>query len=295
MSTLTWYGDNEGELLSEVGKKQVLIARAGYDDYVIFGDAYKISSGFYGGNDIIMSKAGQVSNNFYGDVFELRDSYGGDDKIFGGGNFSSNLLYGDAHYLSSSSGGNDLIKGGGAGSMNQLLGDALTMDKFGEELSRGGDDILKGGAENSFNYIYGDARYVNETLCGNDILIAGGQYSFNYLFGDSESGGVARGGDDRLESGEGKDYLYGDFFVINENLVRGSDIFVFYANNGTDVIKDFVIGQDKIELSGISGFANFSDLEIAEIDGSSEIRFSADDAIIVASVVGLQAGDFIFS
>jgi len=53
---LTWYGDTDGELQSEEGKR-ALIVRADYDDYVNFANAYKLSSGFYGGDDIIMSKA----------------------------------------------------------------------------------------------------------------------------------------------------------------------------------------------------------------------------------------------
>lgn len=56
MSTLIWYGDVDEELTAREGKKQVLIARNDYTEYVIYGDSGAIYNGSRGGNDIIMGK-----------------------------------------------------------------------------------------------------------------------------------------------------------------------------------------------------------------------------------------------
>ncbi len=150
---------------------------------------------------------------------------GGSDSIYGGsGNDALNGDYRDSNP------GADLIMGN-AGD------DFIYADSGNDSLFGGsGNDILAGmdGADS----IVGDAN--NDTLDGD----AGN---------DSMNGGT---GNDGLTGGSEKDILTGG---------TGNDTFIFNAvteagttATATDVITDFVIGQDKINLSAIDAFASSS-------------------------------------
>jgi Ca2+-binding RTX toxin-like protein len=107
-------------------------------------------------------------------------------------------------------GGNDIIE---AGNGNDILaGNNGSDDLYGG----GGEDILKGGR-------------------GNDWLI-GGQGD-DVLFGGA--------GHDYLEGGDGNDILYGS----NRSDYDGdSDLFAFDNDDGSDQVRKFEIGLDKIAL-----------------------------------------------
>jgi serralysin len=69
-------------------------------------------------------------------------------------------------------------------------------------------------------------------------------------------------GNDILNDGAGADYLYGGAGKDTLSGGSGNDTFTFKAVSessktatSTDLITDFVIGQDKISLSGIDAFA----------------------------------------
>ena len=109
--------------------------------------------------------------------------------------------------------------------------DVLEADDDGDRLDGGdGDDILTGGA-------------------GDDILLG-------------------REGDDTLRGGDGDDYLSGG--GGNDTLYggEGADTFAFVAGNGADVVGDFSVAGDLIDLSGFAGITGFGDLTITgESDG----------------------------
>ena len=132
----------------------------------------------------------------------------------------------------------------------------------GEEVIYGldGDDTLAGGFGNDL--IFGNAGAdllrgdLNEVLPtrndGGDDLIYGG-------YGNDQIDG--KGGDDTLYGNEGDDYIlgntgkdiiyggYGNDTLVGDDLYhsRGSDTFVL-DTEGTDVILDFTVGEDLIEL-----------------------------------------------
>lgn len=91
------------------------------------------------------------------------------------------------------------------------------------------DDIIhaKGG---------GDTIYANG---GNDTLR--GEDGDDVMFGGD--------GDDIIVGGPGDDFMLGE---------AGADIFVFNDNDGEDWIDDFEVGVDKIDLRGVAGLSNFS-------------------------------------
>ena len=151
------------------------------------------------------------------------------------------------------------------------------------------DDVINGGQANSVSatgysgndqisgsggqdYLAGNDG--NDTIAGsggNDILLGNagkdlleGGSGGDWLFGGTGIDTIFGGnGNDILNDGAGTDYLYGG--AGKDTLSGGSDndTFTFKAVSessktatSTDLITDFVIGQDKISLSGIDAFAS---------------------------------------
>ncbi len=310
--TITEAGDNIDTLNGIKAKNQLITAEGDYQTYFLYGDAINLINGARGGNDVIIGMSilnnqnNKVSNQICGDGYLLQKSLGGNDQIFGGNSVFENFLIGDSFSMLGSKGGNDYLKGGDNAISNLIFGDASEMNgEINSDglmiSSRGGNDILIGGV-NSINQLCGDSLQLMFTTCGNDLLISGDVddgflNAENFLIGDAifvYSEGVI-GGNDRLISGTGRDSMWGDFFTISSVAAFGNDTFVFKSNNGADTIYDFHIGEDKIELSGIIGIDDFTDLQISEFSGSSLITVGIDNTIQVNRVTGLQAEDFIFS
>ena len=91
-------------------------------------------------------------------------------------------------------------------------------------------------------------------------------------------------GDDRLVGGADNDVLFGQ---------QGEDTFVFFANSGNDVIRDFEDGIDTIEFRG--AVDSFADLTL-EQSGTSVIITSDNGVITVRNmdIADLTVDDFTF-
>ncbi|NJO75495.1 MAG: hypothetical protein HC833_18045 [Leptolyngbyaceae cyanobacterium RM1_406_9] len=142
--------------------------------------------------------------------------------------------------------GNDIIFGGDGDDV--LRGDRNTASSGGP----GGDDIIYGGA-------------------GNDRI--GGKAGNDRLFGGE--------GDDRLWGDDGDDLLYGG--AGNDVLIggRGRDTFVLAAGEGTDLIRDFKVGEDLIDLTeGLS----FGDLSVTQNRGRTLIGFENETLAVLSGV-----------
>ncbi|MGA8896956.1 MAG: calcium-binding protein, partial [Planktothrix agardhii] len=147
----------------------------------------------------------------------------------------------------------------------QLLGDAgkniVVGDKLGQTIALGqGDDEAHGGAA-------GDILYGGK----DDDLLFGNQENDN-LFGDLGNDNLYGGqGDDFLDGGEGDDHLFGD--VGNDILIggKGRDRFYIGANQGVDIINDFTLGEDQIQLTG--GLI-FEELQITTVSGNTIIKLA---------------------
>ncbi len=297
MSDYVWNGDGVQELDGVKAKSQKIFLPGGYTTYYVSGDSPTMENHAKGGNDLIVGGQSAFGNYFYGDALEMFDSIGGNDRLIGSESAYNNWLIGDAVTLTSSKGGNDVLIGGTNASVNELFGDAYALIGIQEQLSYGGNDVLVAGAENSENYLHGDGRTVIDAVCGNDLLLGGDANTTNHLYGDGLYGGDnVWGGNDRLVSGTGVDLMWGDVGdYLGDNMNFGHDTFVFKGNNGTDTIYDFRTGDDKIELSGIAGIDDFSDVQISESGGNSIITLGTDDTVTIVGVTNLQAQDFVFS
>ncbi len=299
------YGDTTG-ILEARAKAQHLRGVDGEDNYV-YGDAYLIENS-KGGNDVLTGGSNSYFNVLYGDAFQMSYSQGGNDTLTGGASSSYNLLHGDASQMYESQGGNDVINGAAESILNLLYGDAANM--YG---SKGGNDILTVGSNSYFNYVYGDAFQMSDSQGGNDILIAGSNLmsgafvTINFLVGDALYNffGKTICGNDRLISGAGNDYIWGDIGFSDyagspidlTRVTTGQDVFVFSTNNGYDTIHDFRQGEDKIELQDI-GVDSFDALMAASHlsqDSMNSVITFGDNTITVIGVTELTAADFLFT
>lgn len=137
--------------------------------------------------------------------------------------------------------GNDTINGRGR---NEVIkgyeGDDRLNGWGGNDRLEGddGSDVLVGGG--GIDELFGGDE--NDTLHGN----LGGDFLFGEAGDDTLNGGV---GDDYMDGGAGDDVLIGHL---------GQDTFVF--SQGADIVRFFVAGDDKIDLSSEGAISDFADL-----------------------------------
>lgn len=187
--------------------------------------------------------------------------------------------------------GNDTIDGG-AGNYDGAI--------YNRDYDRGGRgkitaDLSKGYAIDGFG---------DRDILKNIEELQGGKAN-DTLIGDSKSRNVLRGGDgndtlrgnggaeDRLEGQVGTDTLIGtkgtkDFFVFRD---RGGQ------NLGTDTVKAFTDGEDKIHFRNFSKIDSISDLKITQsTDGTDAIITFSHGKIIIEDIkiAKLTASDFLF-
>lgn len=212
-----------------------------------------------------LDPSGQFSGSIENDTIEIEDindtvSYrilglSGEDSIFGAQ--GKDVLFGMD--------GNDIVYG--------LSEDDIIYGNEGNDTLQGdlGNDILYGGQGNDFltaggtfnaddkgSFLYGNL--------GDDTIIGSSSDSFKYPFGlfggqgkDSLRGGS---GDDTISGDRGQDILAGgggnDTLIIGKT-ANASEIPTGTEN--TDLILDFINGEDKIGLVGVT----FEQLLISEI------------------------------
>ena len=152
-----------------------------------------------------------------------------------------------------------------------LGNDLLTAD-FGEDQlfgGRGDDDLRADGAN---DYLDGGV--------GNDRLVGGN-------------------GSDRLWGGANNDVLFGGFAFLNGDGLRDEFIFKSIANGGGgfDIIRDFDIGIDKLDMTE-SGYTNGTDVLADAYDVGSDVFIDFDFGGIVridnVSKGDLTVDDFLF-
>ncbi len=150
-----------------------------------------------------------------------------DAEIIKGKNKAEVLKGGKGEDVIYGLGGNDTVAGG--------LGDDLIFGNAGADVLRGDcNRVLPTVKNGGSDIIYGG--YGNDRIDGK-----GGD---DHLYGEAGDDYIlANVGDDTIAGGEGNDTLAGDDLYFN----RGSDTFVF-ASGGTDVILDFSVEKDLIQL-----------------------------------------------
>ena len=115
-------------------------------------------------------------------------------------------------------------------------------------------------------------------------------YQDEYTGTDSDETVEGGGGDDTITGLGGDDTLTGN---------EGADTFVFGSGHGSDTITDFTVDTDRIDLTGLTGITQFSDLTISDnSDGNAVIDLSAHGGgsitLTGVSTSALDADDFVF-
>lgn len=218
------------------------------------------------------------------------------------GTDDDDVLVGDALNLAAGEkGGNDQITGGLGDDI--LYGDAGDQDDtnppFGNGVldgATGGRDRISGGAGS--DSIQGDGqRMINNAVGGNDILF--GDDGDDYIFGDAYQGeSGSRGGNDKIYGGNGDDFLFGDFAIDDGTTFGGKDLLVggagndiFFLGKGRDTIKDFVQGEDLLNLEYLDFGGtrlSFADLDS---DGDGELTSSDDSVTVKGKKVTIDLGE----
>lgn len=293
---------NPNLVLSGTWADDSLLGGAGHDS--IFGDrGYDLLQG-EGGDDHL--SGGPQADNLYGGAgHDVLDGGDGFDRLFGGmdndlliGGAGPDALFGElGHDTLDGGDGDDRLYGGGGfdlmrgGRGDDTLWGGTRADNL---LGDAGDDRLFGG--DGFDRLFGGT--------GDDLLFGenGPDALFGELGNDTLDGGE---GDDRLHGGAGHDRLIGG---LGDDDIWGNfnwDIFVFADGHGRDTIHDFAATNpyEKIDLSGITGFAGITDYDglrdsgaVSAVAGGVQIDTGHGNSIFLAGVAfgDLDSSDFLF-
>lgn len=325
------FGEEGDDFLSGWGGDDALLGGAGNDTLFGFQGRDEIDGDaghdvIRGGEDADLVRGGTGKDTIEGD--EGSDTiYGNDhsDQIYGGagndilhGNDGADHLRGDA--------GNDTLEGGaqndqleGGAGRDILAGgdgfDFLEGQDGNDQLRGGGDaDRLSGGAGDDQLFGGTGADFLSggdqdDLLNGdqdNDTLLGGsGADTLAGGDGDDRMLGGAEGdlmsgdeGDDDLSGGAGADTLSGG---LGDDLLAGgadSDTFEFHDNHGEDVIEDFDITGDVLDVSGVENYTSFQVvIPTALQDGEDVVLQTGNQSSVRLKNVQLDtldAEDFVF-
>ncbi|MFM2355726.1 MAG: hypothetical protein RLZZ528_1462 [Pseudomonadota bacterium] len=263
------------------------------DDVLLGGSGNDALSGGIGADTL---NAGSGDDRAFGeagnDVLNLED---GDDYGEGGdGNDVVNAGAGDD--LAYGNAGNDSLRGGdgddallGGDGVDDLQGgdgnDRLDGDAGNDKLFGGlGEDTLDGG--DGDDYVEGgDGNDQLSGGAGNDRLIAG--KGEDKLFGGEGADTLVGGaGGDTVSGGAGDDQLWGG----NWSADGAKDVFVHAPGGGRDVVQDFEVKHDQIDLSAYG--LSYEDLagRIVDKGWATEINLAGlngaatGDALVIKAV-----------
>ncbi|AUQ58688.1 hemolysin-type calcium-binding repeat-containing protein [Phaeobacter inhibens] len=201
----------------------------------------------------------------------------------------------------------DIMLGGlGADTLAGLSGRDMLLGEEGNDHLMGGEghDTLKGGDGHDIllggsgrDWLAGDLG--EDAISGGshgDKLIGGGGHD---TLRGQDGHDVLRGnsGWDQLLGGRGNDRIYGDGGQDrligqegNDTLTGGAhaDTFVFHRGYGTDIITDFTVGEDRIQIG--RGADGMDDLTFTSQGNSVQITF-ADVTIMVENSTLAQIED----
>jgi Ca2+-binding RTX toxin-like protein len=145
-----------------------------------------------------------------------------------------------------------------------------------ERLYLDGTNNINGTGNSLDNRLYGNAgNNVLKASAGNDVLR--GYAGNDKLYGGS--------GNDKLHGGAGDDWLYGG---------AGQDVFVFEKNSGRDRIKDFRVGEDRIDVRSWSHVNDLRDLKMKQSGSDVVIHHGADTVVVEhVQLAALSLKDFL--
>lgn len=278
-------GNTGNNLLLGGAGNDTIHGGAGNDS--LFGEAGNDT--LHGGAGIDYLVGGAGNDVLFGDG-DADALYGedGDDVLWGGSTFHTDILVGGAGHdiLRGDSGlaDYDLLDGDGGDDIYWVdTGDDLTFEDVG-----GGNDTVYADVRVANAGVYLYANVENLVLVGTTAFGVGNELN-NLMIGSASGNWLLGGaGNDVIDGRGGNDVLFGE---------AGNDVFVVQPGSGGDVIGDFTIGQDRIDLKAF-GFANFAALaaNFSQVGADGAINLGNGDFIVLHGVTmaNLTAADFIF-
>ncbi|WP_019508258.1 peroxidase family protein [Pleurocapsa sp. PCC 7319] len=269
------------------------------DDSIFGGQGDDTLDGGQGQDHIFGGRGNDLVKG--GDGDDTLDGESGDDRIFGGiGN--DRILGRDGNDFVKSGAGDDYIEGGlGDDTLDGENGhDQLKAGAGHDEVKGGnGDDTLDGESGNDRIFggmgndrIFGrDGNDFVKSGAGDDYVEGGsgadtldGEIGNDYLKGGHGNDSIFGGqGNDTLDGGQGQDHIFGG---------RGNDTFVLTPGSGVNIIKDFINGEDKLQLGGGLKFGN---LDISSQGNNTLIRNrSTGEDLAQLQGVKINIHDFVF-
>ena len=302
----------DGGLIAHIGFHNFVFSDVGAVLVVTVEDDYKTSFAQYGvtnfitydpssAEDWVFVATGAQNGDSDGSANEwialasgtAEGSAGADFTLSNGTDLAYGGLLNDTFRLGLYSAGDDVVYGGEGQDTVDYSGETqdLMITYTGVVSSTGekfwkvsGDGEFHGEGSDQYYVTYDDKLFSIENIIGGSgsDTISGGEDA------NTLNGGA---GDDVLTGGLGDDYLIGG---------DGADVFVFNsASQGADWIEDFTINEDRIDISDLVAFDDFSDVvAIAdEVDGSTLLKFDSSNSILLQNVAfnSLSASDFMLA
>lgn len=231
------------------------------------------------------------------------EGLGGDDDLYGGAGHDT-IFGGDGDDIIKGEDGRDMIYGGaGADNMDGGAGvDALRYDHdtVGVTVSlatgRGYGGEAEGDVFKGFEALYGGSG--NDTLTGSSTAdTIYGNAGHDTIKGGAKDDILYGGdGDDILNGEAGTDKLYGnagnDTLIASDGLDimtggEGQDKFVFMSGTGTDLVTDFNLLEDKIDLSNFAQIDSIAQLDITQAGLETRISVVNGSALILLSNINM--------
>lgn len=302
----TQTGSSLGNSFNGSDGNNYIVALAGND--TVLGNAGQDT--LAGGDDLDTLNGGDGRDVLYGEYGnDTLDGFRGSDILLGGvGNDrlsagidpASDFLDGGAgdDTLLDGNGADTLLGGTGADSLNGGQGNNLVEGGDGNDTliaGSGADTLLGEGGDDFLNGTIGNNRLDGgggaDTVRGNsgiDTIFGGTGADSLTGFGAADT--MAGGADaDTLIGGAGSDTLSGD--LGNDVLTGGADPDVFAFNaiaEQTDVITDLVLGEDRIDLTGIFGVGVVNAGNLAQFVQTSTAGIT--DSFLAVDANGVTGG-----
>lgn len=294
-------GTPGNDTLSGTPGNDVITGLAGNDLLIGFGGNDSMSGG--DGDDQLLAGSGDTGNDLlYGDAGN--DTLGGgagQDTLVGG--VGSDVLFGGAgndwldvgiHGMFTSDSAavtNVAWAGAGADSVDgdntsDTLGGGSGNDTI---FGYGANDLLFGGKDGPGDSSNRDRFYGGD---GDDRLYGGsdndlldGEAGADFLFGGDGQDTLAGGaGNDALWGGTGNDTLTGG---------TGTDTFGFIVGSGSDLVTDFEVGLDFLDLSGAAtDFNNSASVSAAASNTGAGLQINLGGGAIVV-LAGVTTADIV--
>ena len=252
---------------------------AGNDTYTVDNAGDVVTEATGGGTDTVFTTV-SYTLAAGSEVEVLRANAGATPLSLTGNEFANTIVGGTGNDTLSGGGGNDTLNGGaGADSMAGGAGnDTYNVDNVGdvvtEAAGEGTDTVLTtvnyslaAGSEIEFLRVSGTAG----------LSLTGNEFDNTLVGGNGADTLIGGAGNDVLNSGAGNDLLTGGAGNDTMNGGAGADVFSFVAGFGNDLVGDFTLGQDKLDLTGLGiTAANFTASASINAAGTAIITIGSD-------------------